>query len=94
MEPLDGAHFDTDSVTLSCDALDEVDRYAFEIQSYSVILDAYQPYWTYETSRSSQTFWPAIDDVAYRWRVRAHSAEGWGADSPWRTFLFGDTVEP
>jgi hypothetical protein len=68
----------TSPVTLSCDAIDGVTDYEFEI--YYRSNDQWVYYYTYSSNTNSQTFWPQIPNTSYRWLVRAHNQHGWG---PW-----------
>lgn len=88
LSPDNGQTITTSSVTLSCNAISGATVYQFEIGYWDG--GAWQSYYTYTSSTNSQTFWPAYDDTAYRWRVRAQNAHGWGAWSAYADFNFGN----
>jgi len=88
LDPDNGQTVSTDSVTLSCNAISGADQYQFEITYFDGAEWRY--YYTYTSSTSSQTFWPAYDDAPYRWRVRASDGYGWGTWSVDAEFNFGD----
>jgi hypothetical protein len=88
LSPDGGQTITTSSVTLSCDPITDAIQYEFEI-SYSEGVE-WLYYYSYSSSTNSQTFWPAHDDTAYRWRVRASNGHGWGAWSAEADFNFGD----
>jgi hypothetical protein len=92
--PADGATVATPSVTMSCDAVTGADRYRFEIQNWSTSQSQYVAYYSYEGSAASRTFWPAIPNVAYRFRVFARVNGTWGPESVWSVFLFGNATLP
>jgi hypothetical protein len=86
LTPPDGQTITTASVTLSCDAIADVFQYEFEIWYHDG--STWKYYYTYSPATSSQTFWPAVDDTSYRWRVRAENDIGVGEWSVWSTFNF------
>jgi hypothetical protein len=88
LSPDGGQIITTSSVTLSCNPISGADQYQFEISYWDGAVWRY--YYTYTSSSNSQTFWPAYDDVPYRWRVRASNGTGWGAWSAEAEFSFGD----
>jgi hypothetical protein len=88
LSPDGGQTITASSVTLACDPIMDAGEYEFEI-SYSNGVE-WLYYYTYVSSTNSQTFWPAHDDTAYRWRVRAANGYGWGAWSAEAEFNFGD----
>ena len=71
-------------VTLSCSGVTSATSYEFAIESQSG--NSYIPYYTYAPTAASQTFYPAIHGVGYRWRVRAKVSGVLGAWSPYATF--------
>jgi hypothetical protein len=86
--PASGAVIGTDAVTLSVTPVSGAMGYEFEIEYRAG--DAWLDYFTYASSTNVRTFWPAFDDTAYRWRVRAENAFGWGEWSVWADFEFGN----
>lgn len=88
LSPDGDARITSSSVTLSCDSVDGARGYEFAIEVHDGA--SYVPYYTYSSDDAQQTFWPAHDDSAYRWRVRVTTASGTGTWSAWATFLFGD----
>ncbi|MFO0548830.1 MAG: GH25 family lysozyme [Polyangiaceae bacterium] len=93
LSPADGASMPSGSVKLSCDGYQGADSYAFEIQLYSDSQKAWTPYYTYTTSTSQKTFWPAVTG-AYRFRVRATTAEGTTPSSPYNAFSYNGAPLP
>ena len=92
LSPEDGKQIRSDSVTLACDPVSGADQYAFEIERRDG--DAWRTYYTYEPGSASQSFWPSVEDRAYRWRVRVRTGDGWTPWSNWRVFLFGEADDP
>jgi hypothetical protein len=86
LSPDNGVTITTSSVTLSCNAISDATQYQFEIHYWSG--SAWQYYYTYTSSTSSQTFWPSVHGTSYQWRVRAQNAHGWGAWSAYADFYF------
>jgi hypothetical protein len=86
LTPADGTTITTGSVTLACNAIVDALQYEFEIWYDNG--GTWQYYFTYAPAGPSQTFWPAVDNTAYRWRVRAENAVGVGAWSDWSIFNF------
>jgi hypothetical protein len=86
MNPPDGQTITTSAVTLSCAAIANAFRYDFEIWHDNG--GAWQYYYTYSPATPSQTFWPAVDNTVYRWRVRAENESGVGTWSVWSTVNF------
>jgi hypothetical protein len=87
----DGASFANDSsVTLSSDPITGVTQYEFEIWYQSA--GTWYQYYTYAPNTNSQTFWPAYNNTAYQWHVRAHNATGVGPWSAWATFNLGNVA--
>ncbi len=85
LNPPDGHTIATAAVTLSCAGIADAVQYDFEIWYDNG--GTWQYYYTYSPAAPSQTFWPAVNDTAYRWRVRAENENGAGAWSIWRTFI-------
>ena len=92
LSPTGGEQIHTDGVTVSCDPVQGATRYQFEIERYDG--SGRVSYYTYEPGSASKKFWPATDDAAYRWRVRARTSSGWKTYSGWNTFLFGHATNP
>ena len=88
LDPDGGEKITTDSVTLTCAAVDSATGYEFEIDVMAG--EVWDDYFTYDDATPSTTFWPQNPDVAYRWKVRAQNAQGWGLWSSWATFDFGE----
>ena len=86
LNPPDGSTITASSVTLSCNAIADAIQYDFEIQYDSG--GTWKYYYTYSPATPSQTFWPAVHNTAYRWRVRAENEVGVGEWINWRTFNF------
>jgi hypothetical protein len=85
-----GSSFGNDSsVTLICNPITGVTQYEFEIWYQSA--GTWYQYYTYAPNTNSQTFWPAYNNTAYQWHVRAHNATGVGPWSAWATFKMGMT---
>jgi hypothetical protein len=87
LSPPDGAVVTTSSVTLAVEPIAGAIRYELEIDYWNG--SAWQTYFTYRPSTSSQTFWPAFPNSAYRWRARAENVYGLGDWSSFRHFDFG-----
>lgn len=81
-----------DDVTMSCQSVSGATRYEFEIDYF----DGYQwqDYYTYKTSANAKRFWPYVQNVPYRWRVRARTGGAWTDYSPYNIFLFGNADSP
>ena len=86
--PPTGSVITTGSVTMSVDPSATATRYEFQIEYWDGA--SWQSYYTYQPTRSSQTFWPAFIDTRYRFQVRAGNAYGFSAWSEWSSFDFGD----
>jgi hypothetical protein len=86
LNPPDGETIATSAVTLSCAVIADAFQYEFEIWYEDG--STWQYYYTYTPSIPSQTFWPAVDNTTYRWRVRAENVNGVGEWSVWTTFNF------
>jgi len=71
----------TEAVTLRADPVSGASSYelAVEVRSGST----FGAYYTYTSSTSSKTFYPATHGTAYRFRMRARTAAGWG---PWSSY--------
>lgn len=86
LAPDGGALVTTGSVKLTCSAPAGATSYEFAIESQSGT--SFLPYYTYTSSVASQTFYPQIHGVGYRWRVRAKINGAFGAWSSYATFQF------
>jgi hypothetical protein len=86
LSPNNGQTITTSSVTLSSNAVSGATQYQFEIYYWTG--SAWQYYYTYTPSTSSQAFWPSSHQTTYQWRVRAHNSYGWGAWSAYADFYF------
>lgn len=81
-----GGTITTPSVTLRCDPVSGATSYelAIEVRSGAT----FGAYYTYTSSTPSKTFYPATHGTAYRFRVRASTAAGFGPWSSYATFDF------
>jgi hypothetical protein len=86
LSPDNGQALTTNSVTLSCDAISGATQYQFEIDYWNG--SAWQYYYIYTSGTDSQTFWPSVHNMNYRWRVRAQNDYDWGAWSAYADFYF------
>jgi len=86
LAPDGGALVSTGSVKLTCSAPQGATSYEFAIESQSGA--GYAPYYTYAPAAPSQTFYPQIHGVGYRWRVRAKINGAFGGWSGYATFQF------
>ena len=86
LSPDGGVTITTSSVTLVSKTISNATDYEFEIWYSNGGRWSY--YYTYSSTTNDQTFWPAYEDTAYRWRVRAQNAYGWGDWSNWADFNF------
>ena len=87
LSPSGAATLSTPSVTLAWQGVSGVSGYQVGID-YLQGATTWGWYYTYSVGAGSTalTFWPQVDPTAYRWRVRAQGAGGWGAWSGWATF--------
>ncbi|MBW2456138.1 MAG: hypothetical protein JRI68_16585, partial [Deltaproteobacteria bacterium] len=85
--PADDLQIWTDEVRLLCDTIPGATDYAFQIEHFNG--SQFIPYYTYETKENARFFIPSLDNRVYRWRVRAHNGDGWGAWSAWAQFEYG-----
>ncbi len=92
LSPVHGTTVSGASVSMACDPISGAEEYAFEIEHYNG--SSFVGYYTYETGATSQTFWPAYNDRAFRFRVRARTGTTWGPNSSWNIFLFGNASMP
>ncbi len=67
------------SVTLSCDAVAGASEYQFTIETRDAA-GALHPYFSYQRSANSVSFWPQLRNSTYVWRVRSKSGGSYG---PW-----------
>jgi len=74
----------TPNVALDCSTVAGATGYQFAIDYQSS--GSYAPYYTYSTTAPTQTFYPAVHGVGYRWRVRAEVGGIYGGWSPYATF--------
>jgi len=86
VSPLDASTVATSNATLTCSAVTSATSYQFAIESQSGT--SWVPYYTYTTSKTSQTFYPQTHGIEYRWRVRAMVSSVWGAWSSYATFHY------
>ncbi len=86
LSPPDGSTITTSSVTLGCSAVTSATSYQFAIESQSGT--SYVPYYTYTTSKTSQTFYPQTKGIEYRWRARAMVGSVWGSWSSYASFHY------
>jgi hypothetical protein len=77
----DGVVISGGAVTLTFDPVEGATRYDVAIENLSG--SAFVPYFTYPTTTTSKTFWPAIRATSYRYRVRATVA---GTARDWSTY--------
>jgi hypothetical protein len=84
LSPADGATVSTASVTLTSSAVTGATSYQFAIERKGS--SGFSPYYTYTTTKASQTFYPQTHGVEYRWQVRAKVSGAWGDWSSWSTF--------
>jgi hypothetical protein len=85
VSPGDGDVVWSDEVTMSVAQVSGASRYEFDIQRYDG--NQWTRYYTYETGRSSKSFWPATKD-AYRWRVKVTTRGGTSDYSTWSKFWY------
>jgi GH25 family lysozyme M1 (1,4-beta-N-acetylmuramidase) len=76
-----GGAVSTPAVTLRCDPVTGASSYELAIEVRSGA--SFGAYYTYTSSTSSKTFYPSTHGTAYRFRVRARTAAGWG---PWSSY--------
>jgi hypothetical protein len=72
------------AVVMSCTPLADATQYEFAIEYRSG--GVWATYYSYTTSGSSKTFYPAVRGTDYRFRVRASNVYGWGPYSAWAGF--------
>ncbi len=85
----DGEHVWREHLRLVASTVEGAERYAFEIETWNGA--AWRHYWTYEPRENARRFNPGIDDVVYRWRVRAQVEGVWG---PWSRHAHFDYGTP
>ena len=92
LSPAGGAVVTASPVTLSADPVADASGYEIAIEYWDGT--SWQVYYTYAPTTSAQTFWPYYADTAYRWRIRAENAAGFGAWSAWAELDFGIVSRP
>lgn len=86
LAPDGGQTITTPSVTMTCSAIASATSYEFAIEFESS--GGYAPYYTYSGSTPSRTFYPQIQGIGYRWRVRAKVNGVFGDWSSYATFQY------
>jgi hypothetical protein len=88
LSPTGGAIVSTSGVALSCEPMSGAARYAFEIEHFDSYSQSYEPYYTYEGTVASRTFYPVYHGRDFRFRVRARVDGDWTPDSSWSIFHY------
>jgi N-acetyl-anhydromuramyl-L-alanine amidase AmpD len=73
LSPAEGASLSGESVTMTWV---DVDASIYELEIHWYDGATWRPYYTYNLSSTSKTFWPTVSATPYAWRVR-------GADTAW-----------
>jgi len=84
-----GLRIDTDYVRPTAPTIREATGYEIEIGYLRS--GSWLTYLTLELAHSGYTFFPvaSVRGAAFRWRLRARNAHGWGPWSAWATFTVG-----
>lgn len=89
----DGSRVPTwQEVRMLCAAVPGATRYEFAIEYWSG--SSYRAYYTYSGSTNARSFSPGFTNTAYRYRVRAANASGFGPWSSYARFDYGTVSAP